>query len=41
MTARRTWSIIAGIPALAVIAVLLVYGEHTGVILSRIALRLF
>ncbi|MFF0103492.1 hypothetical protein [Streptomyces hirsutus] len=41
MTARRTWSVVAGILALAVIAVLFVYGEHTGVILGRIGLQLF
>ncbi|WP_326752344.1 hypothetical protein OH738_29015 [Streptomyces hirsutus] len=41
MNARLTWSIVAGALALAVVAVLLVYGEHTGVILGRIGLLVF
>ncbi|MFH8986466.1 hypothetical protein [Streptomyces varsoviensis] len=41
MNARLTWRLVVGILVLGIVAVLLVYGEHTGVILGRIGLRLF
>ncbi|MFF8998754.1 hypothetical protein ACF1GW_23695 [Streptomyces achromogenes] len=41
MNARLARNIVLGVLLVAVVAVLLVYGGHTGVILGRIAMRVF
>ncbi|WP_258564908.1 hypothetical protein [Streptomyces sp. WELS2] len=41
MNARLARNIVLGALLVAVVAVLLVYGGHTGVILGRIAMRVF
>ncbi|MFB7306650.1 hypothetical protein [Streptomyces sp. NPDC056192] len=41
MNARLTWRLVLGALILAAVVVFAVYGEHAGVILGRIGLRLF